>query len=233
METCRLASTLETSRKEAPRVRIAELSRETGVPVPTIKYYLREGLLPAGERTSPNQAQYGEEHIRRLKLVRALIDVGGLSVAAAREVLDRMATPGVSMLDSIGKAQYAMTAPREHVEDADRQQAVAQVDQLIERQGWRVRPTNPARQTLAEVLATLHRLGQSQHFPLLDDYAKAVRGLAAAEVDAIRQLSDVDTMAETVVVWTVLGDALLATMRRLAQEDAAEALLGDDSPRAN
>ena len=37
-------------------MRIAELSQTTGVPVPTIKYYLREGLLPAGELTSPNQA---------------------------------------------------------------------------------------------------------------------------------------------------------------------------------
>ena len=35
-------------------MRIAELSQTTGVPVPTIKYYLREGLLPSGELTSPN-----------------------------------------------------------------------------------------------------------------------------------------------------------------------------------
>jgi DNA-binding transcriptional MerR regulator len=35
---------------------IAELSRQTEVPVATIKYYLREGLLPAGELSSPNQA---------------------------------------------------------------------------------------------------------------------------------------------------------------------------------
>jgi DNA-binding transcriptional MerR regulator len=39
-------------------MRIAELSRRSGVSVPTIKYYLREGLLPPGERTSPNQALY-------------------------------------------------------------------------------------------------------------------------------------------------------------------------------
>jgi DNA-binding transcriptional MerR regulator len=37
-------------------MRIGELSKVTGVPVPTIKYYLREGLLPAGELSSPNQA---------------------------------------------------------------------------------------------------------------------------------------------------------------------------------
>ena len=47
-------------------MRIAELSRRSGVSVPTIKYYLREGLLAAGERTGPNQARYDEAHLRRL-----------------------------------------------------------------------------------------------------------------------------------------------------------------------
>ena len=38
-------------------MRISELSSVTGVPVPTIKYYIREGLLPRGERTAANQAR--------------------------------------------------------------------------------------------------------------------------------------------------------------------------------
>ncbi len=41
-------------------MRVAELSRRSGVSVASIKYYLREGLLPPGELTSPNQAHYGE-----------------------------------------------------------------------------------------------------------------------------------------------------------------------------
>ena len=56
-------------------MRIGELSKAAGVPVPTIKYYLREGLLAPGELTSPNQASYGEAHIRRLRLIRALVDL--------------------------------------------------------------------------------------------------------------------------------------------------------------
>src|SRR5207248_1232149 len=89
------------------RVRIAELSRVTGVPIPTIKYYIRSGLLPAGDRTSWNQAQYDETHARRLRLVRALIEVGGLSVAATRQMLDSISTPGLSLFGTLGKAQYA------------------------------------------------------------------------------------------------------------------------------
>ena len=65
-------------------MRISELSRESGVPVATIKFYLRERLLPDGVLTSATQAQYDETHVARLGLVRALIGAGGLSIAAAR-----------------------------------------------------------------------------------------------------------------------------------------------------
>ncbi|RAC11977.1 MerR family transcriptional regulator, partial [Burkholderia multivorans] len=54
-------------------MRISELSRRSDVPVATIKYYLREGLLPAGERTSATQAVYTDAHVNRLALIRALL----------------------------------------------------------------------------------------------------------------------------------------------------------------
>ncbi|WP_249228185.1 MerR family transcriptional regulator [Kutzneria sp. CA-103260] len=205
---------------------MTELSRESGVPVPTIKYYMREGLVPPGERTSPNQAQYEQSHVRRLKLVRALIDVGGLSVAAAREVLDKMGAGGGNPLYAVGKAQYSTTTLREHVEDDAWHEAVERVNKLIADHGWRVGPTNPARRALADVLATLARLGQADLFGVLDTYADAASRLAVDEVGMVQGLADADSMAETVVIWTLLGDAIMASMRRLAQESVAT------SPRA-
>jgi DNA-binding transcriptional MerR regulator len=200
-------------------MRIAELSRQSGVPIPTIKYYLREGLLPAGERTSRNQVQYADSHLRRLALVRALVEVGGLSIAAARDILTRMDSPGASAMDTLGKAQYAMTPRRDHAEDELWQLASAEVAELAARRGWQVRPTNPAREALTEVIATLHRLGEGEYLVgLLDDYAAAAEGLAVAEVDNLLHRPGLDSMAAGVVIWTVLGDALLAALRRLAQE---------------
>ena len=35
---------------------MSELSERTGVPVPTIKYYLREGLLPEGEKRTDRKS---------------------------------------------------------------------------------------------------------------------------------------------------------------------------------
>ena len=200
---------------------MTELSRESGVPVPTIKYYMREGLVPPGERTSPNQAQYEQSHVRRLKLVRALIDVGGLSVAAARDVLAKMDAGGGNPLYAVGKAQYSTTTLREHVEDDAWHEAVERVNKLIADHGWRVGPTNPARRSLADVLATLSRLGQDNLFGVLDSYATAASRLAVDEVGMVQGLADAESMAETVVIWTLLGDAIMASMRRLAQESVA------------
>ncbi|WP_374947058.1 MerR family transcriptional regulator, partial [Agreia sp.] len=41
-------------------MKVSQLSAETGVPLPTIKMYLRKGLLQPGDKTEPNQAEYGE-----------------------------------------------------------------------------------------------------------------------------------------------------------------------------
>mgnify|MGYP006166768185 CR=1 FL=1 len=46
-------------------MRISELSRHSGISISSIKFYIREGVLPAGERSQRNQAQYSEDHLRR------------------------------------------------------------------------------------------------------------------------------------------------------------------------
>ncbi|BCJ69537.1 hypothetical protein Prubr_65580 [Polymorphospora rubra] len=52
-----------------------------------MKYYQREGLLPEGVRSAPNQVDYGDAHVHRVRLIRALLETGGLSVAATKEVI--------------------------------------------------------------------------------------------------------------------------------------------------
>jgi DNA-binding transcriptional MerR regulator len=201
-------------------MRIGELSRLTGVPVPTIKYYLREGLLPHGERTSPNQASYDESHVHRVRLVRAMIEIGGLPIAAAREVLTLMHEPGRSRLESVGKVHFAVQRARQPHTETPSDASVARVGELIAERGWQARETNPARTTLAGVLDHFTRLGEPDALGLLDAYADAAERLASAEVDALPG-PDVDRMAERIVLMSVLGGALLDALRSLAQESAA------------
>ncbi|MEU9123721.1 MerR family transcriptional regulator [Streptomyces sp. NPDC048506] len=201
-------------------MRIGELSRATGVAIPTIKYYVREGLLPAGRLTSPNQASYDDGHVRRLRLIRGLMDVGGLSVSAVREVLAAVDSPQGEVHEILGVAQDAITpkpaATPDGIEDARRQ-----VAEMIRRRGWRATADSPAGEALAAALATFRGIGHGTFEEMVDDYADACERVAAADLAWVSRYAEVDGLVESVVVGTVLGDTVLMAMRRLAHEDAS------------
>jgi len=201
-------------------MRVAELSQRSGVPVPTIKFYLREGLLPGGELTSPNQATYGEHHLHRLRLIRALIDLAQVPLAQVREIL-RTLDSDAPLHARIGVAHWALTPARRSVaaSDADRAAAAEQVRGLIARRGWAVAEDAPALVTLVDTVAALRSLGHGGDGERLDAYAEAAERLAAVEVARVTQeVEDPDRMAESVVIGTVLGETLIAALRLLAHE---------------
>ncbi|MFD6277405.1 MerR family transcriptional regulator [Streptomyces sp. NPDC060209] len=202
-------------------MRIGELSRKSGVPVPTIKYYVREGLLPAGMLTSPNQARYDDGHERRLRLIRALLDVGGMPLSAIAEVLEAVDDPEQPVHMVLGAAAIRITP--EEPEDAGPESAEAreEVAALLARRGWRVGPDNPAGRSLAGVLAALHRAGHGGFVELLDLYAEAAESVASADLDYVRRRVAREDLVESVVVGTVLGEAMFGALRRLAHVDAS------------
>lgn len=51
-------------------MKIGELATATATPVETIRYYEREGLLPATARTEGNYRVYSSAHAQRLQFVR-------------------------------------------------------------------------------------------------------------------------------------------------------------------
>lgn len=51
-------------------MKIGELSVASATPIETIRYYERQGLLPAPERSEGNFRIYREEHLERLQFVR-------------------------------------------------------------------------------------------------------------------------------------------------------------------
>ena len=66
---------------------LSELAEAANLPVATVKYYLREGLLPPGTPVTRTRADYSAGHLDRLRLVRALVDAAGLSIADARRIV--------------------------------------------------------------------------------------------------------------------------------------------------
>ena len=51
-------------------MRIGNLSEATGTPVETIRFYEREGLIPAARRADNNYRQYTAAHAERLAFIR-------------------------------------------------------------------------------------------------------------------------------------------------------------------
>jgi DNA-binding transcriptional MerR regulator len=212
------------------RMRMAELSAESGVPVATVKYYLREGLLPAGERTSPNQARYSAAHVQRLRLIKALTEVGGLplaSVGAVLRAIDDRQTPHKTM----GVVQQELVGPAPKVSDESAEWATGLLQELAGRHGWKWHePGNNEVTHLVAALATAKDLGHERLAERLDEYVRLAQRVAEIDVEVVIGLTSVDKIIEAGLIATVLGDRIFAGLRHLAQEQISHDLLGR-SPR--
>ncbi|MCI0385817.1 MerR family transcriptional regulator [Streptomyces sp. CNQ085] len=208
-------------------MRMSELSRRSGVPIPTIKFYLREGLLRPGRATASNQAEYEEDHLRRLRLVRALTTLGGLSVAATREVLEAVGEP-LGRYKTLGVTHYALRSPvtaepdgRDTEEQDAADGSTAEVERLVERMGWTVTEQSPLRGALATGLRALREVGADYGADELAPYAELAAATARLDLDQLAGIEDRIDIAERALVLTVLMEPVLATLRRMAQENEA------------
>jgi DNA-binding transcriptional MerR regulator len=214
---------------------MAELSRSSGLPVATIKYYLREGLLPPGTATSATRAEYGEGHLRRLRLIRALLGIGEIPVAAIGEILAVVDDESASLHVMLGAVQYALgphpARPAGADADQDWQAASREADALITALGWTVAENAPARTLLIATLVALRRTEAAPPGPSLRAYAEAVTALAVAEVASLGPSRPSGggsrvALAESAVVGMVLRERILLALHRLAQEDASSRQFG-------
>ncbi|MEC5182095.1 MerR family transcriptional regulator [Arthrobacter sp. CG_A4] len=196
-------------------MRISQLAAATGVPVATIKYYRREKLLHDGVLTAATQAHYDDSHVRRLKLIRALIGTAGLSVAATRELLQGLENPPEPGHDLLGLAHRAVTRPAADGVD------LAPAQELLGRWGWGEQACDRNSQAaLVEALDGLSSAGFELPDGMLDRYARAMRDVAEADVESVPTDSPEAAM-RYVVLGTVLVEPVLLAMRRLAQQSAS------------
>ncbi len=66
---------------------IGELSKQTGVKIPTIRYYEKEGLLDRPVRTEGNQRRYRGSDLERLGFIKHCRDLG-LPMPAIRDLIE-------------------------------------------------------------------------------------------------------------------------------------------------
>ena len=150
------------------------------MPVATIKFYVREQLLPGGEKTSATQTNYGEPQLARLRLIRALVEVGGLSIANVRTVLAAIDDESRPVADAISAAACALPMTgRESADDIVTPGETA-IDDLIAARGWMVLPGSAGRALAARVIDDYLELGRPDLTVHLDVYADAVERIAEA-----------------------------------------------------
>jgi DNA-binding transcriptional MerR regulator len=69
-------------------LKISELAEAAGVPVATVRHYLREGLLPEPVKTSRNMAYYPPEFAGRIRLIKQLQEERFLPLKVIRDLLE-------------------------------------------------------------------------------------------------------------------------------------------------
>lgn len=216
-------------------MRISELSAAADVPVGTIKYYLREGLLAGGNRTSRTTADYDDAHVERLRLIRALVGAGGLGIAAVKRVVAVIDGPSPDRLDLLATAQDALTAdgadgaggidPACADDGADRADARGASDpgghsagparSWVVARGWPVGAVDPVVERLQVAWQACEEAGILVDDTMMDAYADAVEHVARVDVAAVPP--EADSAVRRVIVGTVMMEPVLSALRLLAQ----------------
>ena len=174
-------------------------ARARRLPVGTVKFYLRTGLLHPGRATSATQAVYDESHLERLRLVRALLEIGGLTHAEIQRVLDTVSTAPEEPLEAVEAfARATVPGPREGAVD--------------------LTPARELAQDLGCAASDAGSAGVAPSRERLRTYAEAASHAARSDVQAVTDADD-DSRVLVAATSATLADSLLGSLRQLAVEN--------------
>jgi DNA-binding transcriptional MerR regulator len=197
--------------KDAELVKMSELAKRSGVPGPTIKHYIREGLLPGPEvRTSKNMAYYDARIASRIRVIKELQADRFLPLRVIAELLEPAPSDRIKA-DREAAQRKALQSVAPVVEDraatmgGSQRRKRSEVQKLygvskaeldgLEKAG--VLELRGEGDTagysgidleLLDILADVHRLGLESVFPIsvAEPYMAAVKKLAEFEIDVFR-----------------------------------------------
>ena len=196
---------------------VSELAERADVPLATVKYYLREGLLPAGETTGPRRAEYDEAHLRRLRVLRMLREVGGVPVTSLRQVADALDDETLPVHDVMTLVADVITAGPTIAADAP---SLEIVDEVLATIGWDgVRAESMDRLRLAALVSLLNGPGPlGASVQVLTFYAGVADQLARAEVALVDDTTERSELLEQMVTGSVVYGQVFELLRQLGHE---------------
>jgi DNA-binding transcriptional MerR regulator len=227
-------------------IKMSVFAQRSGVPVPTIKHYLREGLLPDPVRTSRNMAYYDPALIPRVRAIKRLQRTLFLPLRVIRQVLDRLGdgeVPADVAVEATIARVLGEVAPREALSRrqllaggvTDEELALFEAIGIITPdriEGEAVYQGDDV--SLLRVLGQARRAGLSVEMlptEILADYVEAIRNLIRLELklfragvvpvagDDLPKLTEVATTLSERLVVLLRRKFLLPTLRRLADEE--------------
>ncbi|WP_193106575.1 MerR family transcriptional regulator [Brachybacterium sp. FME24] len=198
-----------------------ELATATGCSAASIKYYRREGLLPAGERLTATRQEYGPRHLERLQLIQVLREMADAPIARIRRLTALLDDPHEPLIRALEEAQtIALGADAERPEGTTARSEHPSVAVMLTRLGWPQVDSVP-RRALDDLLHTLDGWEMPSDPDLLMRYAEPMAEIArgdlaylSAGTDAAQPFSD-DAVVLRAVAGTIAFDRLIQVLRAL------------------
>jgi DNA-binding transcriptional MerR regulator len=196
--------------QSAELLKMSELAEASGVPVPTIKHYLREGLLPEPVKTSRNMAYYPPEFVDRIGLIKRLQEERFMPLKAIKAVLDEGPERAAAMLELEDRIlDRALAAERSRTSAAEvrkRYGVPAEVLDRLEQIGVLTpnsRGYSSSDVKIVEAIGRFRAGGYDEQigFTVYDTlrYKKALEELVAQEVDMVMNRLAAEVPPERVI----------------------------------
>ncbi|HET9677432.1 MAG TPA: MerR family transcriptional regulator [Solirubrobacterales bacterium] len=197
-------------------LRMRELAAASGVPAPTIKHYLREGLLPEPVKTSRNMAYYPPEFVERIRLIKRLQEERFMPLKAIKNVLDEDPERANAMLklgDQILDRALAGERSRTSAAEVRKRYGVPKevLDRLAELEVLtpNSRGYSPSDVTIIEAISRFRAGGYDEQigFTVYDTlrYKAALEELVRQEVDVVMERLAGEVPPERVVEMLEVG----------------------------
>jgi DNA-binding transcriptional MerR regulator len=217
-------------------MKISELAEASGETIPTIKFYIRERLLPPGESVARTQARYDAWLLLRMDLIRSLRVELGMSVEKFREVLLEANNGGEAMLAAglRGANQSRHGAPKQDASSPEMGKAWQLLSTLERDLNWEVHPDDLSAGDVAEAVATILRaMPDSGIEESLIEYARVMKDVADAEIpESFDPAGDPWESLRYAVLGTYLFEPLILALRRMAHGQRTAELMRGRSPHA-
>lgn len=207
-------------------MKLNQLAATTGVSTATIKFWIREQIVPPGTLRNQTTAVYDESHVHRIRLIRTLRERFDQPIAEIRrltEMLDDQAVPIVAVMDACHHIASGLGAIDADADDSAQHDTVSD---LLHRAGW-PDVSSTARSALVDTLREVEEDGVPYSADRLAAYATALAGIADDDIAYTRESATDeeepprDEIARRVLVGTRAQTRILLAMNNLAHASAA------------